>query len=86
MKAQDKSGKPSGSSDAPKKNNFYTLCTSVEKNTFPDVVISMLEIYNIDSYALLYPGAIVRPPIAKKFDTLPNILHEPFLVSTLVGE
>ena len=28
----------------------------------------------------------VTPLVAKHFDTLPDILHEPFIVSTLVGE
>ena len=40
-------------------------------------------------YALLDPGATlsyVTPLVAKKFYTLPNVLHEPFVVSTPVSE
>ena len=40
-------------------------------------------------YALLDPGAtfsFVTPLIDKKFDVLPDILHEHFLVSSAVGE
>ena len=40
-------------------------------------------------YALLDPGSTLSsfiPLAASKFDSLPEILHEPFLVSTLIGE
>ena len=49
----------------------------------------MLKVFSIDVYALLDPGAtlsFVTPLVAKKFDILPDILHEHFLVSTPVGE
>ena len=49
----------------------------------------MLKVFTIDVYALLDPGAamsFVSPLVAKKFDILPDILHEPFIVSTPVGE
>ena len=49
----------------------------------------MLKIFTIDVYALLDPGAtlsFVTPLVDKKFDILPDISHEPILVSTLVGE
>ena len=45
----------------------------------------MLKVFSIDVYALLDPGAtlsFVNPLVNKKFD----ILHEPFIVSTSVGE
>ena len=53
------------------------------------MVIGMLKVVIIDVYALLDSGATlscVTPLVAKKFDILPNILHELFIVSTLVGE
>ena len=48
----------------------------------------MLKIFTLDVYALLDLGAtfsFVTPLVAKKFYVLPDILHEPFQVSTLVG-
>ena len=53
------------------------------------MVIGMLKVFSIDVYALLDPGAtlsIITTLVAKKFDILPDILHEPFIVSTPVGE
>ena len=53
------------------------------------MVTSILQLFSYDVYALFDLGAtlsFVTPLIAKKFDVLLDILHEPFLVSTLVGE
>ena len=55
----------------------------------PDVVNGMLKVFSIDAYVLLDLGATLSfftPVVAKKFDILPDIFHEPFLVSTPVGE
>ena len=49
----------------------------------------MLNVFSIDVYALFDPSAtlsFVTPQVGKKFDILPNILHESFIVSTKVGE
>ena len=49
----------------------------------------MLKVFSIDVYVLLDPGAtlsVVTPLVTKKFDILPDILHEPFIVSTPMGE
>ena len=49
----------------------------------------MLNIFSLDRYALLDPDAtlsFLTPLVAKKFDILPDILHELFIVSTPVGE
>ena len=92
VRGQDKgSGKAqaSGSSDAPKKNRFYALRSKGEQETSPDVVTGMLKVFSIDAYALLDPGAtlsFVTPLVAKCFEILPDFLHEPFIVSTLVGD
>ena len=91
VKFQAKGGgqaQASGSSDAPKKNRFYSFLSMGDKETSPDVVTSMLKIFSIDVYALLDPSDIFSfftPVIAKKFDILPDILHEPFMVSTRMG-
>ena len=50
---------------------------------------SMLKVFSLDVYGLLDPGATlssVTPLLAKRFEILPDILHEPFKVSILVGE
>ena len=75
--------------DPPKKNLFYALCSRREQETSPDVVTGMLKVFCIDVYALLDPDAtlsFVTPLVAKKFNILPDILNEPFMVSTSVGE
>ena len=49
----------------------------------------MLKIFTLYVYSLVDPDAtifFVTPLVAKKFATLPDILHEPFLVSTVVGQ
>ncbi|XP_069145474.1 uncharacterized protein [Solanum lycopersicum] len=79
----------SGSSDDPKKNRFYTLRSRGEQETSPDLVTGMLKVFSPDVYSLLDPGAtlsFVTPLVAKNFDILPDILHEPFIVSTPVDE
>ena len=48
----------------------------------------MLKVFSIDVYALLNPRStlsFVTPLVAKKIDILPNIIHEPFIMSTPVG-
>ena len=49
----------------------------------------MLKVFSIDVYNLLDLGAMlsfVTPLLTKKFDILPHILNELFIVSTPVGE
>ena len=49
----------------------------------------MLQVISIYVYALLDPGGIVSfvtPTIDRKFDIFLDILHEPFIVTNLVGE
>ena len=53
------------------------------------MVTDMLQVFSMYVYALLDPGAtlsFVTPLISKKIENLPDILNEPFMVSTLVGE
>ena len=83
-----KSGKASGSNDAPKKNLFYAFHSRGEQKTSPDVMTGMLKVFSIDVYAFLDPRDtlyFVTPLIAKKFDSLPDIL-KPFMITTLVGD
>ena len=49
----------------------------------------MLKVFFIDVYALHDPGSTLSfftTLVAKKIDILPDILNEPFILSTLVGE
>ena len=49
----------------------------------------MLKVFSLDVYSLLDPSSnlsFVTPLLAKEFDILPDILHDPLVVSTLVGD
>ena len=52
------------------------------------MVTGMLQVFSIDVYALLDMGdtlSFVTHLIARKFDILPDILNEPFIVTIPVG-
>ena len=54
-----------------------------------DVVTDMLQVFSINIYTLLYPDAtlyFVTPLVVRKFHIIPDILIEPFLVGTSMGE
>ena len=75
--------------DPPKKNRFYSLRSRSEQESSPDVVTGMLHVFDIYIYDLLDLGAtifFVTPWISRKFDIFRNILNEPFMLTTLVGE
>ena len=58
-----------------------------EKST--DVNNGNLLVFSFPVYALLDLGStlsMVAPIVANQFDLLPEILHEPFLVSTPIGD
>ena len=53
------------------------------------MVIGILNVFPIDLYALLDPDAtlsFLTPLLGKMFDILLGIFHEPFIVSTPIGE
>ena len=63
----------SGSNEAPKKNQFYGICSRGEQHTSLYVVTSMLKAFSINVCGLLDPGStfsFVTPLVAKKFDIL----------------
>ena len=67
------------------KNHFYALRSRGEQDSSPDVVIDMLKVFPIDVYALLDPGDtffFVTPLVANNFYTLPDVLNEPFMLTT----
>ncbi|XP_070013961.1 uncharacterized protein [Nicotiana sylvestris] len=70
-------------------SRFYAMsgCQTVEAS--PDVVTSILTVQSHDVYALIDPGSTlsyVTPFVAMEFGIEPEQLHEPFSVSTPVGE
>lgn len=91
MKAQEMGGQDqaSGSFNTLMTNRFHDLHNRDEQETSLKVVIAMLKFITIDVYDLLDPRAtlsVVTPLVTKMLDTLPDILHEPFLVCTLVDD
>ncbi|WMV18321.1 hypothetical protein MTR67_011706 [Solanum verrucosum] len=72
-------------SSAPMQNKFYALQTQQHHNDSPNVVTDMLKEFQLDAYALLDLGAtlsFVTPYVAMRFDVDPDILYNPFHVST----
>ncbi|XP_070039308.1 uncharacterized protein [Nicotiana tomentosiformis] len=60
-----------------------------DSETSPDGVTSILSVQSHDVYALIDPSSTlsyVSPYVAKGFGIEPEQLHEPFSVSTPVGE
>lgn len=93
MKVKDKgSGKSQpicSNVDSTRKNYIYDLYSGGEQQSSPKVVTGILQVFSIDVYALLDPGStlyFVTPLIARKFDILPDILNEPFMVTIPVGK
>ncbi|XP_069147029.1 uncharacterized protein [Solanum lycopersicum] len=75
--------------DAPKRNKFYTLKGREEQVKSADVVTGMLQVFSTFVYALLDPGSMlsfVTPLLALTFETLPEVLHDPIVDSTPLGE
>ena len=69
-------------------NRLYVLQTRQDQEDSPDVVTGTLRVFDLDVYALFDPGvtlSFVTPYITVKFDVSPEILSEPFSVSTPVG-
>ncbi|XP_015162431.1 uncharacterized protein [Solanum tuberosum] len=70
-------------------NRMYALVGHQDSEASPDVVTSTLSIFSYDVYGLIDPGSTlsyVTPFVAKKFGVEPELLHEPFAVSTPVGD
>ena len=70
------------------KNHFYTIQSRSDQESSRDVVTGMLKLFSFDVYGLLDRGAtlsFVTPHVAMKFEILPDILDETFLVSNTVG-
>ncbi|XP_047249949.1 uncharacterized protein LOC124885740 [Capsicum annuum] len=70
-------------------NRFYALPSRQEQEDYLDIVTGILCVFQFDVYALLDPGSsfpYVTPLVAVNFEVSPEIVSEPILVSTPVGE
>ncbi|XP_070034730.1 uncharacterized protein [Nicotiana tomentosiformis] len=68
---------------------FYAMRRRWDSGASPDVVTGILTVQSYDVYALIDPGSTlsyVTPYVAMEFWIELEQLHEPFSVSTLVGE
>lgn len=93
MKVKDKgSGKSQpicSNVDSTRKNYIYDLYSGGEQQSSPKVVTGILQVFSIDVYPLLDFGSrlsFVTPLIASRFDLLPNVRKDQFMVTTPVGE
>ena len=71
--------------EPPKMNRFYALKGREEQVKSANVVTGMLQVFSIYVYALLDPGStlsFVTPLLSLTFEMLPDVLHDPILVST----
>ena len=71
--------------DPLKKNILYALLCRGEKETSPNALTSMLNVFSTDIYVLLDSAAtfsFVTHLVAKKFDIFLDILNEPFMEFT----
>ena len=78
-----------GVDEHPKRNQFYALKLREEQEKSTDVDNANSLVFSFLVYALLDPGSCMFMEtlfVANKFDLLSEILHEPFLVSTPVGD
>ncbi|XP_070010994.1 uncharacterized protein [Nicotiana sylvestris] len=70
-------------------SRFYSMSGRQTVEASPDVVIGILIVQSHNVYALIDPGSTlsyVTPFVAMEFGIEPDQLHEPFSVSTPVGE
>ncbi|XP_070008208.1 uncharacterized protein [Nicotiana sylvestris] len=85
---RDCPNKDSGDMAQPVNQQQDQLCRQDQESS-PDVVTGMLTICAHDVYALIDPGSTlscITPFIARKFGIVPEILSDPFMVSTPFGE
>ncbi|XP_070046555.1 uncharacterized protein [Nicotiana tomentosiformis] len=82
-------GRGRGSSLGGNQNRSYSLSGRQDQESSPDIVTGMLIIFSHDACALIEPGSTlscITPFVVGKFGIVPEILSDPFAVSTLVGE
>ena len=76
------------SSDAHMKSHFFGVRTRDDQEDYPDVATSMLQVFSINVYDLLNPGAtlFVKTLVAMNFDVLPDVQSKPFSVISSMGD
>ncbi|XP_070054207.1 uncharacterized protein [Nicotiana tomentosiformis] len=82
-------GKGRGFSSGGNQNRNYALAGRQDQESSPDVMTGMLTICSHDAYTLIDPGSnlsCITPLVARKFGIVPEILSDPFAVSTPVRE
>ncbi|XP_070054455.1 uncharacterized protein [Nicotiana tomentosiformis] len=70
-------------------SQFYAMSGRQSAEASPDVVTSILTVQYHDVYALIDPGSslsYITPYVATSFEVEPQQFHEPFSVSTPIGE
>ena len=75
--------------EPPKRNRFYALKGREEQEKSYDVVTGMLQVFSTSVYALLDQGStlsLVTPLLVLTVEILPEVLHNPIVVSTPLGE
>ena len=68
---------------------FNTLKGKEEQEKSVYVVTSMFQVFSSSIYALLYPVStlsFVTPLLAVTFEIFPEVLHDPIVVCTPLGE
>ncbi|KAF3684468.1 hypothetical protein FXO38_00255 [Capsicum annuum] len=71
------------------RNRLYSLTNRQEAKASPDVVTGMLRIFSHGVYVLIDPGSTlfyVTPYVAVGFGLEPEVIIEPFSISTSVGD
>ena len=75
--------------EPPKRNILYALKGRDEQEKSDDVVTCIMQVFLTSAYALLYPGStllFVTPLFSLTFEIQPEVLHDPIVVSTPLGE
>ncbi|XP_070055305.1 uncharacterized protein [Nicotiana tomentosiformis] len=78
-----------GAQSSGEPSRFYVMSGRQSAEASPNVVTGILTVQSHDVYALIDAGSslsYVTPYVATSFGTEPEQLHEPFSVSTLIGE
>ena len=86
---EDAQPRPNVVHETPKRNRFYTLKGREEQEKFTDVDNGNFLVFSFLIHSLLDRGStlsMLTPFVAIQFDLLPEILHEPFLVSTPIRD
>ena len=93
MKSQERENSQAQQSsqnmDAPRKNHVNAQQSRSDQESSPDVFTGMLKLFSFDVYAMLDQGdllSFVTLLLPMKFEILPDLLEEPFSVSTPVGD